>query len=88
MDIDCLPETYPALGTCSEAHPSSSGGQPVGDYDDRDDPVWTPSHAGQSGSAHAVSSDSAPDILAELHQAVADVTGKPVERPATRIGFV
>lgn len=58
----------------------------------RSDDYWPePSILGVSGSAHAVSSetDSQIEAIRLLHEAVKEVTGKPVEAPAkARIGFL
>ena len=48
-----------------------------------------PAHQGQSGSAHAVSSDAnEPDPVERLHDVVEEVTGKRPERKAKSIGFL
>lgn len=40
------------------------------------------------GSAHSVSGDGPDfDAVSELHKVVEEVTGKPVQKPARRIGF-
>lgn len=58
----------------------------------RSDDYWPePSLLGVSGSAHAVSSDTdqQEEAIRLLHEAVKEVTGKPVEPAAKpRIGFL
>jgi len=49
---------------------------------------WTPPPWG-TGSHHAIDAYAAPrDLIAEMHQVVLEVTGKPVKRPSKRIGFL
>ncbi len=49
---------------------------------------WDNLHTWQ-GSAHSVSGEVPErDLVAELRQVVAEVTGKPVEAPSRRIGFL
>lgn len=58
----------------------------------RSDDYWPePSLLGMSGSAHAVSSDAEAqdEAIRLLHEAVKEVTGKPVEpKTKARIGFL
>lgn len=58
----------------------------------RSDDYWPePSLLGMSGSAHAVSSETEAqeEAIRLLHEAVKEVTGKPVEpAPKARIGFL
>ena len=58
----------------------------------RSDDYWPePSLLGVSGSAHAVSSEAEQqdEAIRLLHEAVKEVTGKPVEpAPKARIGFL
>lgn len=58
----------------------------------RSEDYWPePSLLGISGSAHAVSSEGTPEdeAIRLLHEAVKEVTGKPVDAPQkARIGFL
>ncbi len=55
-------------------------------YYDLEDTDWL-AHSG-TGAAYAISGDVDHDVVAALHAVVEEVTGRPVVRPARRIGFL